>query len=246
MDTKKTALVAPLYKGLVQNPDSAAVALMTKRDPTTHNTIEDATYIELMHSQRENTPELLQNVARATAAAVLAHKEHAHLISVEGCPQQVGDNTLVGSEIVEHIWRGVVPRDIINPEQFIIEDISGCTVEEVRTIMSHLSRIGIIDGVTHEYHKPRTEQIFQEEKAFLQHTVVRTPSSVANSLSKFFPRAEYIREVIRAGEPTQEFIEQEQKMERILGPLHTVSRMMEKGTFGLFNLEKTLAARMRK
>ena len=243
---KKSHVVAPLYKGLVQNLDSDAFALMTKRDPTTGNQMEDDTYIQLMQRQRQNAPELVQNVARAAASAVIAHKEGAHLICVEGCPQQVGNNALVGSEIMEHIWTGVVPREILQPNQLIIEDISGCTIEEVRAILQHVDKAGIIDVVTHEYHLKRTNTLLKEEKEPYQSIAVRTPSSVANGLVDSFPKAEYLRDLIGAGEPTEEFIAKERTMERILGPLHSISRVLEKGTFGQFNLEMQLAAKMRK
>lgn len=247
-------LVAPFYKGLVHLESKESIALITKRDPVTGNEISDERYIQIVREATTRATELVQDIARASAAALLAaHQKQegvpSRLITVEGCPQIVGGQPMVGADIMESIWSHVVPREVMSvlPSP-IIERTSDCTVREVRTILSHLQGGGTVQGVTHEYHQPRVEKILREEAAHIdQIPDVLTPEQIIKSIGNDQPSHRFIAALVNAGAPSSETVTGEHVKEKLIyEPLHIISRLGEKLTNGTFNLEMFMAKIMRK
>lgn len=238
---------APFYKGLVDAPDRESMALITAQDPTTHNPIAYDRYIELVKASREKHPELVQDIARAYAAAMEARAfqrlgSSPILVSVEGCEQTVGGLSMTGGEIMEHIW-GSMPIEITSGIPKHIEHISHCTIEEVRAITKKFPDMHIA-AVTHGYHLPRVETMLREEVSPDVKVQVRTPMEIMNKYDNPADQMDcFAYDVVKAGEPTDAFVSREKKMEWIYGPLHAVSRIGE--TVTGWNLEMYLAERAR-
>lgn len=253
---KQKALVAPFYKGLVNDSDPASLALITKKDPTTGADIPDDAYIKLVEKHKAMAPELVQDVARVSAAAVLALRNprgadvHPRPIFVEGCPQTVGGKTMYGGEIMQSIWENVVPSALKEANQNstpIVKSVSDCTVREVREILAELESNGVLYGVTHEYHRERVETILGEEAEPAQVVQVYSPSWATADIPGTYGPMRFVKDVVAAGMPTPQTLRKENRNEAfIYKPLHRVSRTVEWLTNGKFNLEMHLAERMRK
>ncbi len=242
---------APLYKGLVDAEDPASLALITRKDPTTGNAIELDRYVQLVRESNQHHPELVQDIARATTAALFARfckqdKQAPILVSVEGCEQRVGGQKMTGARIMESIWHSL-PSDLNDGIPIRIHEESRCTIQEVRALLRPFCDNDAILGVTHAYHADRVERIFQEERPKKKNVgiTVKTPEKLAGFYAQSGSEIDrFIRDVVNAGAPSEDFVRKEGKMERILGPLHTVSRTVEK-VIG-WNLEMWLANRARK
>jgi len=247
--------VAPFFKGLIDNKDRMAWSVMMKRDCTTGQPIEDQAYLELVEACKGMVPELIQNVARAASGALLAQNkrdanETRRLISIEGCMQRVGDEMLTGSQVMQKIWENVVPdeimRDVPPP---IVENISYCTVAEVRGILKYIGDSGILHAVTHSYHKPRVEDVFREEmntKPGGHCIAVWTPEDVVQLSDIRHPYEHFVRDLVMRSMPPNHEVKREMRLEKwMYRPLHTLSRVGEVLTRGRFNLEQRLASRLR-
>ncbi len=247
-------LVAPFYKGIVHVESQGSLALITKRDPITGNDISDERYVELVREASVEATELVQDIARASAAALLAANQKqqgiaSRLIAVEGCSQIVGGKSMTGADIMESIWSRVVPQEIMSALYLpIIEHISDCTVREARAILAHLPEGGTVHCITHGYHQARVQKMLREEAGDGQriHDVL-TPEQIIERVGFAQPFYRFIADVVSAGAPTAETVRAEHKKEVLIyAPLHMVSRFGEKITFGTFNLEMFLAKKMRK
>lgn len=252
--SKDNVLVAPLYKGLVNTTNPDHVALFKGVDPSTGEKMEREAYLRMLSDNRGTAPELTQDIARAASAALLAsdHKrkgENARLISVEGCLQQIGDRKLYGAEIMEGIWRNVVPKEVMRDLGALqISTVSACTIREVKTILEELDRLGggRVIGITHDYHRPRVNTMFEEEVDGNQTADVFTPEEAVGRLRIDQPYEQFVVDMVKAGAPLPEIVAKERKMEKIYGPLHWISRHLEQLTGEKFNLEEWLANRARK
>lgn len=240
-------ICAPFYKGLVDAPDRESMALITAQDPTTHNPIAHDRYVALIKEAQGRHPELVQDIARAYAAAIEARAfqrngDSPFLVSVEGCEQTVGGEQMTGGRIIEHIWDSM-PIEIISGVPQHIEHISHCTIEEARTITQKFPGMHIA-AVTHGYHVARVETMLQEEVQPDVRIQVRTPMEIMNKYEDSSDEMDaFAYDVVKAGEPTDAIVARERKMEWIYGPLHMVSRLGEK--MSGWNLEMYLAERAR-
>lgn len=243
-------LCAPLYKGLVHADDRESIALVTRRNTATGEEIPLEQYIELVADAREEHPELVQDVVRATTAALLAQSHRMQsrqplLASVEGCEQTVGGVRMTGGAIMESIWRNVVPPALMQELPLYIDHVSRCTIEEIRVLLA-IPGIEEIRGITHAYHEKRTARMMREEAGDHLALGVSTPEEIVAYHSMRNPHTNFVRDLVAAGGPTEAFNKKEQTMEAAYAPLHACSRIGEKLTFGAFNLEIALADRIRK
>jgi hypothetical protein len=200
----------------------------------------------------------MQNVVRAASAALLSHaseygngarKGPAHLIAVEGCRHVVGGKSMSGGEIMNSIWQSVMPHDLMaSIPAPIIKHESLCTVQEVRAILKELDADGQVDAITHDYHLARTEQIFNEEKSQSQTVQMYYPSAANGAGSRLDPSHTFIVSLVNSGGGEEEDIsQQEQWGEKwAQGPLHAISRVIERRTRGRVNVEVALAKILRK
>jgi|GEM_PF-5897817 len=247
-------LVAPFYKGLVRLESQDSMALITKRDPITGDDISDERYVQLVGGATKDATELVQNISRAaTAALFAAHQKQngiaSRLITVEGCPQIVGGQPMMGADIMESVWSRIVPQEIISALPFpIIERISDCTVREARAILAQIRDGGTVQGITHDYHQGRVQKILREEAGGDQEIPdVLTPEQIIELVGGEQPSYRFIADLVKAGAPTSETVQGERKKEKLIYvPLHAISRLGEKLSFGKFNLEMLLAKKMRK
>lgn len=247
-------LVAPFYQGLVHLESQDSMSLITKHDPVTGNEISDESYVKLVREYAAEATELVQDIARASAAALLAaHQKRqgstSRLITVEGCPQIVGGQPMMGADIMESIWRYVVPQEVMSALPApIIERISECTVREARAILAHLQDNETVQGVTHSYHQARAHKILREEaKNGQKVNNVLTPEQIIEHIGIKQPSHRFIADLVSAGAPTSKTVQAEcRKGALIYTPLHMISRLGERITFGKFNLEMSLAKKMRK
>lgn len=152
-----------------------------------------------------------------------------------------------GGRIMNAIWNGVVPAEVLEgiPPP-IIRSVSHCTIEEVRAIL-RIAGGGDVVAVTHRYHHSRTERMFQEEAVREQSVRTDLPESVALWGCMIRERlTPFLIDVVEAAAPSPEEVQEEEKMEKwIYGPLHTTSRLVEIVTFGGCNLEMWMAKNMR-
>jgi hypothetical protein len=248
------SLIAPFYKGLVKLDTPDSLALITKRNSATGVEISDEQYLALVRASVRQATELTQDIARAAAGALFAAYQQrggtpSCLVTVEGCPQSVGGQSMTGASIMESIWHHVVPPEVMSALPApIVEHVSDCTVREARAVLAHVGPGETVHGITHEYHAKRVGKILREE-ANIHHVVgdVFTPEQVIERMADTQPSSRFIADLVQAGAPSDETVKAERKKEAfIYGPLHKVSRMGEKITFGAFNLELFLAKKMRK
>ena len=148
---------------------------------------------------------------------------------------------------MEQIWKNVA-TDILAVDMPppIIEQVSCCTVQEVRRILSHAAQCDAVLAITDAYHAERTRRIFHEEAKNVEYRV-QTPQEVLDyykSIAGHHADSFLKSDVIEAGGPTQLFSEPEIKKERWRSRLHNVSHFLEQ-IIGK-NLEIWLAERMRK
>lgn len=241
----------PLYKGLVHAPDARGVALLTREDPTTHAPIEPDQYLALVRESAGIYPELVQDIARATAAAVMARiaREEWHenpvLVTVEGCSQRVGDKVLTGAAITQAIWKNVVPRELIAGIPMRIAHTSRCTVEEIRAMLALEPGASQVYGVTHDYHRARTRRMLSEEGVRYQH--VYTPEDVVRDhMRTSHPPLLFAQDLMTAAAMPESVLATERRNEHAYACLHAVSRLGEQVTRGRWNLEVTLAHALRR
>lgn len=241
----------PLYKGLVHAPDARGVALLTREDPTTHTPMEPDRYLALVRESAGIYPELVQDIARATAAAVMARiareewHEDAVLVTVEGCSQRVGDRVLTGAAITQAIWRNVVPRALIAGIPMRIAHRSRCTVEEIRAVLALEPELRQVYGVTHDYHRARTRRMLHEEGVSYRH--VYTPEDVVRDhMRTTYPPSLFARDLLNAASMPEAVLARERRNEHVYTCLHAVSRLGEQVTRGRWNLEVTLAHALRR
>lgn len=245
-------VIAPLYKGLIHTDDPAHVALFQGTDLSTGEG--RVAYLDRLNDARSTASELTQDIARTAAAALYGvdlqrQGQTVNLVAVEGCLQQIGDRRLHGGQIIERIWKDVVPREIVKQLPApIIQTISGCVIEEVRAVLDELRKLGggNVVGVTHEYHAARVAKMLGEEVGGVEKSEVLTPEEIIQRVRADQPFEKFVVDLVRASAPTREVIQKEEKDERIFGPLHKLSRVLEKCSFGGFNLEIFLANRLRK
>lgn len=248
-------VIAPFYKGLVnigpQNLEHAS--LFTGWNYETNSKVEPEAYLGLVRDNRRTEPALTQDIARATAAALAGAEINrnggdARLVSVEGCPQQIGNRALSGGEIIQGIWRQVVPKELMAalPEP-TIRLVSGCAIEEVRTVLKELRAIEGWDlvGVTHDYHIGRVDKMLHEEMLTGESARVLSPREVVRDFRADQPYERFAADLVKAGEPDTEIVAKERKWEKLVyGPLHSISRFLEKRFGG--NFEIWMANRARK
>lgn len=247
-------LIAPFYKGIVYSNSQISLALITKQDPETGNPISDVKYLELVADSVRDSIELVQDISRASAAALLSvyrkqNSINSRLITVEGCQQIVGGKPMMGADIMASIWTNVIPRNVMsNLPEPIVECTSNCTVCEARAVLNHIPQGGSVQAVTHDYHLARVQGILEEEAIAGQEILdVLTPDQIIKLVGVEQPSYRFISDLVKASTPPSELIKIEAEKERLIyHPLHFISRFGEKLTFGMFNLEMFLARRMRK
>ncbi len=227
------------------------MALITRKDPTTDNEISLENYVQLVRNANARHPELVQDIARATASALQAaalkqRGRSVMLASVEGCEQTVGGKPMTGGKIMESIWCAL-PGELMAGIPIRIEEHSRCTIQEVRALLEAFRTNGrstAICGVTHGYHVPRVSRMLREESSKETVVQVETPETIGN-IFRNEPYADFVRDVAAAGAPSIKTLLKEGFMECIYAPLHDLSRAGE-FLFGGFNLETYLANRARK
>ncbi len=248
----ESRIYAPMFKGIVEAPTPEGAMLLSGKNDA-GDPLSGEEYIRLVRQQNtpKGSPQLVQDIARATGAAILAHNVFKQdvdprLISVEGCAHRVGSEVLSGSEIMGRIWQNIVPGEVMAglrpPELF---DISTCTVEEVRAILALRSNATeAIVPVTDRYHRARVEQTFREEGKNVP-LAVFTPAEAAHQADVTRVMKDFLRELMLAAAPSEKFESTEWWAETLLnGPLHAVSRTTENWTG--FSPEITLAHILRK
>lgn len=245
-------ICAPLYKGLVNAEDAESIALITRKDPTTGNEISLENYIQLVRDANALHPELVQDIARATASALQAtmlkkRGRSVMLASVEGCEQIVGGQQMTGGKIMESIWLSL-PLELTADIPIRIEERSRCTIEEIRALLEAFRsdpKSAAICGVTHAYHLPRVAKMLKEEAHPTAVMQVETPASIVDIFERDrHPYHNFVRNVVIAGNPSADVVRHEHMMEMIYTPIHTISRLGEFVTGR--NLEMYLANRARK
>jgi hypothetical protein len=248
----QTVLCAPFYKGLVNAPDQESIALITRQDPTTHEQIPLERYVELVRDANSRHPELVQDIARATASAVQAHVFRQDglapmLMSVEGCEQVVGGRHMTGGRIMESIWHDALPSELTRDIPVHVEEKSHCTVQEIRELLKADPLVKRMAAVTHSYHKPRVERLLQEEMPAGKGYSVDTPESVMETHVRRIGSGLglFAIDLVQAGMPSADLMKKERIKETfVYGPIHYVSRWIE--SLSGRNLEMYLADRTRK
>jgi hypothetical protein len=243
---------APLFKGIIKSPDNdASIIANGGQDAKTGLRMSQHEYVQFLFRERDRYPQLIQNVARAAASAILAHSSkdqgESRLIAVEGCEHVVGNRVFKGGELMEHLWHNVVPKEIMDelpdPE---IRSVSTCTVEEVREVLSMRKDLpGQLRFVTHDYHVPRTKKILKEEKA--GGAEVFTPIQTFSQGYMHKSHGDFLKDVIRASEPSPKTVKDEEWKEQwFSGPLHWASHLIEDRIFEDLNIEILIAHAMRR
>lgn len=251
------------YKGFVRSDEPEDRLLLTMVHPVTGTPLTRENYVQAVRDFNVDLPQLVQNVARAMALALLASRERRQragnpvLIGGDGCMQAVGGQPMNGAQIMHEIWTKVVPRELLaglsDPQ---VQDVSTCTLEEVRLLLRRVSGPSdTMTAVTHEYHAPRVAKVFGREVARskfpdMEQPRVMTPEDIVAQMSQsddLEPEEQFAADVVRAATPSAEFSNRERRNERLIyAPLSAVSTIGEILTVGRFSLELWLAERMRK
>lgn len=248
-------MFAPMFKGIVHAPGPDGAALVTGRNEM-GSKLSNEEYLRLVEQSNGRFPELVQDIARAQAAAILArntewHGGRARLVSVEGCRHVVGGETMSGARLMGRIWENVVPSEIVGglpPPELV--SLSLCTVEEIRAILNRRrDNTELVVPITHDYHADRVQRILKEEDPRVYASLM-TPDDALRQVDAFPETKTFLQRLIRAAEPSAEFRRKEERAERFVnGPLHAVSHWIEQRTkrparVG-WNLESWLARKLR-
>jgi hypothetical protein len=248
---------APMFKGVINTDEPEALELVTRQNRVTGTMMDKDQYLRLLRDAWFTHPFLAQDVTRASAAALLRNAlsyrlGHPQLVAVEGCEHRVGGKLMSGAQIMESIWKNVVGELTLDYPKPIIEHTSRSTVEEVRAILRYADHNGSVELVTDDYHVPRTERIAREEKLYGQQVAVHSPFFIAHSSHLVSPQQRFAVDICRTSEEVDQaaldaYFQKERKGEtRVLGPLHAISRRIERMTFGKVNVETAMAKALRK
>lgn len=246
-------LIAPFYKGLVHLPDRESLALITKRDPVANTVLSNDAYLHMIGRWLMRSPELIQNVVRAGVASLLAVQLRQQgatprLVSVDGCSQVVGGRAMGGAQIVENIWRQVIPRELmVAAPSPLIENVSDCTVAEARTIVKHARKThSRIHAITHDYHMHRVRRTLHEAAGSSDGIRVYTPEDIVQVANTEHPEARLIVDLVRVGTIAEGTVRRERLLETFAyGPLHLISRSIDCASRGRISIEEWIAHKLR-
>lgn len=249
----ESQIFTPMFKGIVNCPGDKGASLLSGKNDA-GDQLTGVEYINLVREMntKKGSPQLVQDIARAHAAAVLAHGAHtngklARLVSVEGCVHTVGSERVSGSQLMGRLWENVVPLSVMESLPPVeLSNHSVCTVQEVRAILGLRNQAyDHITAVTDPYHQARVEATFAEENKAPNTITVSTPEMALSGARLPQSELNFLGALMKAAKPSEEFVKAEAKAEsRINGPLHSISRHVERWTG--FSPEIFLAERLRK
>lgn len=251
----KTHYIAPLFSGEIDTQEQQA--LLAVQGFCAHQNYEmlinDVNcYPNTLAHLRPDHSALVQNIARACAAAVLARdvlryqRGDVRLIAVDGRPWQVARKTFKGAELMEAVWQYALPPYVMRgmPDP-VISTMASCTVQEVREVFKQGTPIDDYTFVTHAHHVPRVERVASREAAG-RCFEVQTPACIVHCAAQMDEACCFAHRVVEASEPRGYECARAEMVEMLLSVFDAFSHCVQRFTRGRCNPEIALAEWHRK
>ncbi len=253
-------ICAPLITGIIDTQDPLALELITRKSSVSGSTINKEMYVQMVSDARLTQPALVETIVCATAAALrchihefgVLHMGRTHLAAADGGRHFVGGQPMNGTEIMKTIWDNVMPPEFMKAiPQPILSTKPLCMVEQIRFMLKDLDPNGRLELMAGHPYFNRASTIVHEEAKPRQSVSVISPELGNDTRSPLKPLGGFIDDLVRkfklAPREVRESMKQEESREHMVrGPFHGASRLLERGTLGLVNMETGLARVFRK